>query len=95
MTNEELIEGLDELFNLVAILDSELMFSNLELDGNEGVLVESGWSEIQALLYLLNDLSPHLAVVQTLLAENITEPGEDWIEDEDDDFEDDEDEPLW
>ena len=98
MTNEELIEGLDALFDLVAILDGELDAYALELDnGTDGFFVESGWAEIQTLLQLLNDLAPYLSIIQGVLAENDDLQDMEYEDPDAEEFEDDDedDEPQW
>jgi hypothetical protein len=87
MNNTELIEALEELFNLTAAVDTEFSTSFYTDDfGNNQIMIESGEAELQELLTLLNDITPYLFIVQQLLLE--AEDGDQIFFDDAEDFED-------
>lgn len=91
MNNTELIDALEELFNLTAIVDSEFSTSTyINDEGNVCTFIESGEAELQELLMLLNDITPYLVTVQQLLMASDAE--DEVVFDDAEDFEDSEEE---
>lgn len=66
MDNKDLIEALEELFELQADISAELEYDYGVEDGDE-ITVRGGWSSVMKLINLLEDMSPELSYLQGLL----------------------------